>query len=409
MGNCAVPAAEWNWGERVIQSDDFVRRSIAEIHGIIREVGWGRAGWEDVTRLMAKILLGSAASIVNYDLTRPSVSAIFATGVEPEYLDSYVSYYVERNPWFDYWGNLPSGKVGVTERDYPSSTFSDTEFYCDWLSRQPHLQAGAGVRIDLDPRKTIFIAWNYEVASAFGYDTPAAAILEGTRNAFREAVQSAHMLGERLERRSRLGHLIEHIDGAAMLVTRDRCVREANVRATKAFAEGSVLTCADNRLGVRGCQPQKRLDDMIQRVLDGVIPEETETFIIGQHVISAVVTAAPNPHASEASLLVPPVPLALVVMKRLAGGAVALDDASLRAAYGLSAGECRLCGLLLNGYSIAEASTMLGVTEGTVRQRVKAIFQKTGTHRQGELIARLAGFTTTVGGLGSENATPIWE
>lgn len=358
---------------------------------------------------MAKILPGSVSSILNYDLTRPAVVSNFITGIDPSYLSSYVAHYVTRNPWLEFWGNLPSGKVAITERDSPSSAFVDSEFYNDWLAPQRHMGAATGIKIDLAVRKTILVGWNYDVESAYGYDAQAAAILHGVRSSFKEAAQAAHILGGRLERKIRLGQLIRHIDGAAILVTRNRCIREANDRAATAFDEGNVVGNIGGRLTIRGAGYQARLDEMIQRVLDRGETEQTDTFIIGEHVVGAVVTAAPTLEAGENSLLVPPAPLALVVLKRLAGGSVGLDDTSLRAAYGLSAGECRLCGLLLNGYSIAEAAELLGVTEGTVRQRVKMIFQKTGTHRQGELVARLAGFTTAVGGLGCEHNAPIWE
>lgn len=64
-------------------------------------------------------------------------------------------------------------------------------------------------------------------------------------------------------------------------------------------------------------------------------------------------------------------------------------DATLLArAFGLSPAEARLAALLAEG--LAPAAQRLGVTRETARTQLKAVFAKTATHRQGELVALLA-------------------
>jgi DNA-binding CsgD family transcriptional regulator len=58
--------------------------------------------------------------------------------------------------------------------------------------------------------------------------------------------------------------------------------------------------------------------------------------------------------------------------------------------FGLTATEARLARYLIAGMSLREASARLGISEGHARQRLKSIFVKTETDRQGELIALLA-------------------
>jgi DNA-binding CsgD family transcriptional regulator len=59
-------------------------------------------------------------------------------------------------------------------------------------------------------------------------------------------------------------------------------------------------------------------------------------------------------------------------------------------AYGLTSAEARLAGRLATGTSLEAAADELGVTVGTARNPLKAIFIKTETHRQGELVALLS-------------------
>ncbi len=60
---------------------------------------------------------------------------------------------------------------------------------------------------------------------------------------------------------------------------------------------------------------------------------------------------------------------------------------TLRSAFGLSAAEARLLSLLATGATLRQAAEMIGVSYSTVMSQIKSCFQKTGTHRQAELVA----------------------
>ena len=59
----------------------------------------------------------------------------------------------------------------------------------------------------------------------------------------------------------------------------------------------------------------------------------------------------------------------------------------LRQAFGLTSSEARIAACLAGGKSLEEAAQEIGIAQETVRSHLKAIFRKTDTHRQGELIA----------------------
>lgn len=58
--------------------------------------------------------------------------------------------------------------------------------------------------------------------------------------------------------------------------------------------------------------------------------------------------------------------------------------------FGLTATEAKLACELASGKSLQDVSAQLAISEGHARQRLKTIFEKTATSRQGELIALLA-------------------
>ena len=61
----------------------------------------------------------------------------------------------------------------------------------------------------------------------------------------------------------------------------------------------------------------------------------------------------------------------------------------VQGAFGLTEAEARLGALLAAGEELRSAAEKLGITYGTARTRLAGIFQKTETHRQGELIELL--------------------
>lgn len=62
----------------------------------------------------------------------------------------------------------------------------------------------------------------------------------------------------------------------------------------------------------------------------------------------------------------------------------------MRLSFGLTASEARLAARIAAGTELREAAAGLGITYDTARVQLRAVFQKTGTHRQGELVALLA-------------------
>ena len=65
---------------------------------------------------------------------------------------------------------------------------------------------------------------------------------------------------------------------------------------------------------------------------------------------------------------------------------VKVDEEMLRQLYGLTGAECRLAGEICTGQSISAIAGRLGVSENTVKTQLQSIFEKTGTHRQAQVV-----------------------
>lgn len=66
---------------------------------------------------------------------------------------------------------------------------------------------------------------------------------------------------------------------------------------------------------------------------------------------------------------------------------ILLPEEILQSVFGLTSAEARLASLLVGGGSLDQSADALGIAYETARNQLKAVFAKTGTHRQAELIA----------------------
>lgn len=68
----------------------------------------------------------------------------------------------------------------------------------------------------------------------------------------------------------------------------------------------------------------------------------------------------------------------------------------LNVLFDLTPGEARLARALFSGLTLQQAAADFGLSEQTLRSRLKAVFSKTGTSRQTDLIRMLTGLTPHV-------------
>lgn len=217
--------------------------------------------------------------------------------------------------------------------------------------------------------------------------------MKGVRPGLVDAVRSAAKLRHGLERSRRLGLLLERIHGAALLTNAGRRICEVNAQASIAMALGDILSGTGDMLGLRDPAAHRWLEEAVPRLAAQRLPETAvAVFAAGDQLFRISVTRAPDYGETGFALLVQPRPQVLVVVRRLVDVPMRLDAGALHLAFGLSGAETRLCELLANGSSLVEAAAILRISEGTVRQRAKAVFAKTRTHRQGQLVALVARF-----------------
>lgn len=164
-------------------------------------------------------------------------------------------------------------------------------------------------------------------------------------------------------------------------------------------ASGQVVSCNRSGRVLLDLEDGLRLRQHRLQVDDPATQQTLERVLAGQAGETGGAVAIPRK--------VPRRPLSMLVSPLgLVGGAPAgasllfvtdpdrrgeVPEKVLAALYGLTGAEVRVAHLLTRGLSPAEVASEEGISVSTVRSHLKRVFEKTGTHRQGELIQLLLG------------------
>jgi DNA-binding CsgD family transcriptional regulator len=143
----------------------------------------------------------------------------------------------------------------------------------------------------------------------------------------------------------------------------------------------------------RGGVPEGTTNDKVQAALRKALEKSTQVVpVLGEHIVVPRATSRP---LLLRNVLLPGMAepageqLTAIIVLDLEDCPLP-DEKLLRDLFLLTPAEARLAKRLSCGEDLASIAKGLGVARGTLRAQLKALFWKTGTRRQGELIALLA-------------------
>lgn len=180
--------------------------------------------------------------------------------------------------------------------------------------------------------------------------------------------------------------LLDRLAFGLMVLDRDHHIVVQNRAARQVLAECPVLNNRDGRLVAAGAC-RRRLHAALEQALNR--SEAPEISVL----------AVPGGVLDDLHLLIAPFmdgdgsrdhPAYVIIVITSPHAPTAAPAPILKALYGLTAKESRLAQALLNGDTVETFCATRCVSPNTARTQLKAIYQKTGTHRQSELVRTLA-------------------
>jgi DNA-binding CsgD family transcriptional regulator len=220
------------------------------------------------------------------------------------------------------------------------------------------------------------------------------------------------VIGETERRRRIAEHVLETSGVGVVLVDSSGAVLMANATAHAIMANTGVLGIHDGRLRAARQADQKVLQGHIRQKAEEQAARAADpgcyaafALLRDDSPLPITVMVRPGPPFAPVSA---PLRRTATVILRDPARRLQLAAPDLEQLFDLSPAEARLARLLADGLSMEEAAVHLGVSRNTVRSQLQAIFAKTGTNRQGELVRLLLSSAATLaqrdGGAGNSTA-----
>jgi DNA-binding CsgD family transcriptional regulator len=194
------------------------------------------------------------------------------------------------------------------------------------------------------------------------------------------------------------GLAVDRLRQPLVLLTPDTRVLHVNDAARDLLARTPLVRIADGRLRLPG-PAQEDLLDRVHRLVAAGAKElqsgspggclkasaavQVRDEAVGPATLHLFVTLLAGPGSAASAQ---PVVLLTLFDPAPAGG---VDASLLQELFGLSPAEARVAGLLANGLTLKQIAHEQGTQHETVRKQLRAVYQKTGTHRQAELVRLL--------------------
>ncbi len=317
------------------------------------------------------------------------VGFLETTGISQPMLEAYRDHYAGVNVWMQRCARLrpPAGVPLLSQDFYPEADLLRSEFYNDYLRPLDfHHHCGGPLRYD-GAEISIFNVLRSRRSPAFGkrdqiFCQRLMPHLQRAVEIHREFIELAGAADSAVEVVDRLAL------GVMLLESRGRVVFQ-NLTARDIVAGNDGLT-VDREGHCRAAIADETAQ--LQRLIGGAARTGDGQ---GTGAGGAVSISRPSGLRPFALLIAPLRHSAFDLGAARAAAVVFVSDPEVRheppaellmRLYGLTGMEARLAGMLLAGESLKQAAAALEIAELTARDYLKAIFRKTGTRRQSELI-----------------------
>jgi DNA-binding CsgD family transcriptional regulator len=339
--------------------------------------------WEPVLYAAAGLLRSEKAGLFQYDTRSRGLANVVLAGIEPPRQESYASAATQRDMDQGWAKAAAIAVIGtpIIERYGADPELNRTELYQEWLRPQGIDQA---VEIAGFTSPGSVAGMTVAVpASAVDPNGDAVVAMRLLRPHLMRAVQVRQRLdGVELERRQAL-EALDQLEQGMLLVDAQGHVRHANQMAQR------ILAAADGLAATGGALACDRGDDgrALLRLVGVAASDMAPGGLLavrrrsGRRPYSVLV--APLRGETFAPLAPRGCAIVIVVDPDQAAPAPA---AHLRALYGLTAAEARLALSLPEADGLRDLARRLGLGLATVRTHLQHVFEKTGTHRQAELV-----------------------
>jgi DNA-binding CsgD family transcriptional regulator len=361
------------------------------IESIYRTVGEPDA-WNGLLRELVAVTHSRSARLLVMNREANRVSFSVKLNIDDNYHRQYVEHYVNACPWRTELGLMRPGRLYSTYLHFtcPQQNFYRTEFFNDW-ARPQNIHHGVCGTVYRDAATSVQMLVQRTRGQGFFTEAETAFINELVPH-----IQQSFLIAGQLANTRAQGKAIAIAAGSEPLpfVLLDRSLRitYSSPGMEKLIADDPCLEVRNSRLLITDELQNRRMRRLLRECLTAA---DSRTFLTCGGTL-----AVPRPSAPDLQLLVRPVHPDVPVLIGPPPGYVAvyfydcetrveIDHERLRQLYSLSEAETRVAVAMVDTPDSTEVAKRCAISLHTVRSHIKAIFCKTGTHSQADLMKRL--------------------
>ena len=365
-----------------------------DLHDLIVEASGRPELWDEVLTALIEQFGSHAGALYIQSDPGPSQSDAVLTQVIPfqgygaGMMELYNEHYHALNPFHAPGSPFVPGRV-LTEaslmeisRDFD---LAETEFFADWCRPQNfHHAMGEILLKDGAP----LLLWLNRSESAGSYELEDQRRFHRLSRSVLSAVRTAERLGEARAELALAHHALEIQRVAVLTLDRAMKLRDANALAEEVLRREDGLRCRQGHIEPTDPKDAVAFRQAIQRVTTPLYgfasPDTSLTLRRPDNQFPYQVFVAATRGRKEL-LKFDPAETAVLTFRTTSRNC-APDLDSFGAHFRLTPSELRLADALRDGAPLPLAAKGLGIGYETARSQLKAVFAKTGTQRQAELI-----------------------
>lgn len=343
--------------------------------------------WQGVLDCTRNVIGPVNLHFFGYDSVSSDTSVMIHTGYDPHFIQIYEADYSDQNPWIAGFTAHPAGTIVPSQRMCPEADLLRTEFYHDWVVPQGDILLGGGTVLAKDDSRCFVIGGNVRRRDGWDLQHRWLSTLGLMRPLLQQALETNRILAGKAFEDHLHDTRISSPGAAILLVSQTGKIVHCNGPGSMMLAEGGVigidpvgrLCCSADALQdrlwglLRGGEAGTRLQTT--RLHDGFgRAHEVAGFMLDEDGLSKIRSACW--HLAQ-------YPLLALVIKRCAEPSAFARKVHR---FGLTCAEAEVVKALQAGLTPREIAEIRGRSLITIQNQIKAVLQKTGAHRQLELL-----------------------
>lgn len=375
-------------GDRPASSDP---EQLSKLIGDIYDAALDPELWPSVLQAICGFVPGSMANIYSQDAIEKTANRYFTWGHDPHYVSLYLETYAGLNPMLPAQLFFPAGEVYSMADIISHAEMQETRFYKEWLEPQGYVDF-VGCNLDKSATSVAPLAVVRHARDGV-VDEEARRRMGLIAPHVRRAIRIGKVIDLARVEAIAFGNVLDRLVAGVFLVDAESRIVHVNASGRAMLAEGAVLHEAGGRIVATDPRANLALRDVVARSGAGDAAVGTKGIAVmvpargGLEYVADCLTLTSGSRLSTGASYGAVV--AVFIRKAMLDLHSPLELLSRR--YDLTAGELRVLLALIDTGNVAEVARHLGIVEGTVRNHLHRLFEKTGTRRQAELVRLLSG------------------